>query len=1117
MAILKKLYVILLFSVIFACSSAEQQSDLNEEDELEVSDQEEGLENQQSSNNSNSKATNLNSQGESNSTGNALNSAFSVNNSVQVDNVAKDGLNNLSSDITGNSAGGNIAAGNSAAGSSNSTLQPTGQVAQNSTTSSPGIGAGLTNGTLGTATDISTPGSATSANTQVQIPAGPRLTWVGFDYRIKEGQVRVEIVTEGNPKYGILGEVNQKNQPEMVIRLYQTSLKRKIRRDLDCSEFKSPVAYIRMREDLTQVYSDVVITLRDKVNPKLFAEKGNILLTFSIPDKYYGNSSLSMGAESKGKFLSGFSLAPLIQPGSELPVRPPSIPDPTKGAFKNVPEDGGSTVVPQEQVQAPVVTEEVVSTPASAEGSEAPEAAAEAPVQSANPPNANGGNIGLGNNDFNSIGNNLNNNGNKSAELENNESNQQQNENQQQNSNQQLDENEQLEELDEEEEENDTSANDNFNVYQAPTIQLISYYQVSSVGADGFALDEDLDAVSPGGASAAYNSANSAPVNSQVTNSATAMPTQSAPVMNAQPATNSQGGTNTSGGGGGSIFTPPSNASNVNTATVDSEYVDLTGADATGQDSVAGAEASGGNGQVIRPVKLDFTGAKLSDVLRVLSIENGTNFIFSDSSVKDILVDVHLTDVSWTDALGAILETYGLGYVQLPGNVVRIDKFANLKGQKVDVMAAKIEALKLQRTRQMMFKLSYAKAESIKTSIAGLIDIGLDPRMKSTFDQRTNTVIIEAVPEMLSKFKTIIERLDTPTPQVRIAARIVEVQDTFSNSFGVKWGTNLFIDAARGLGFGTVGLNSSASNIAVDLPQTTAMGTINSRIGSVSNTVNLDAALTFAESKNTAKILQNTSVLVLDQQKATIKAGSIDFFEITSSSSTGTGSNTSLSSVEYTLSLDVTPSVTADGSVQLGITLAADTPKASDSKTAAAAKLVKNLTTSMIKRSGETAVIGGVYTTKKEDVLRAVPFFSKIPIIGWLFKNRLTVLNKSELIIFVTPVIVTNEKMAGTGGGASFVDTSEPSNSLAVDGAEAGSYQGSSNSNVTGGNAASGNIAKFEPTDNQENSSNNSQGNQQGNQQGSQESNSQNGSNQNAENSQNSGNNSESNSGEGSL
>jgi hypothetical protein len=171
----------------------------------------------------------------------------------------------------------------------------------------------------------------------------------------------------------------------------------------------------------------------------------------------------------------------------------------------------------------------------------------------------------------------------------------------------------------------------------------------------------------------------------------------------------------------------------------------------------------------------------------------------------------------------------------------------------------------------------------------------------------------------------------------------------------------------------------------------------------------------------------------------------------------------------------------------------------------------------MIKRSGETAVIGGVYTTKKEDVLRAVPFFSKIPIIGWLFKNRLTTLNKSELIIFVTPVIVTNEKMAGTGGGASFVDTSEPSNSLAVDGAEAGSYQGTSNSNVTGGNAASGNIAKFEPTDNQENSSNNSEGNQQGNQQGNQELNSQNGSNQNAENSQNSGNQGESNSGEGSL
>ena len=1091
---LKKLYLVLLLRLVIACSSTDQQVSANEDDELEVSDQEEGLDSQQSFKNSKIDNANLEAQGTSNSYGNGLDSNLAIDSSPPANNMAKAGLDNLSSDISGNSSSpssNSLASEQSASGASqNSTSNST------ATGSAPGLASGESSAP---ATQINSSGASSGEQAQVV----PRLTWVGFDYRIKEGQVRVEIVTEGNPKYGIFGEVNQKNQPELVIRLYQTSLKKKIRRDIDCSEFRSPIAYIRMREDVNQSVSDVVITLRDKVNPKLFAEKGNILLTFSIPDKYYGNSTLSLGAESKGKFLSGFSLEPLIQPGSDLPYKPKAIPDPTKGAFKSAPENGGNAVNVDVQAQSPVVTEQVLPAnevpPVGGGVAETPQ---EAPIQELESPNLNatGGNAGLGQNDFNVPPTKEN----KSAELDLNENvNQQEEQNQQQN--QQQNQEQDGSEGDDQDGEN-AEANDNFDVYQAPSIHLLSYYQVSSVGADGFALEEDLDAVSPGGASATYNSGNSPSTNSAINNSATAMPAQvSSPANNASSA-NSPAAATPSGNGGGSIFAPSSNSSSVNTATMDSEYVDLTGADATGQDSVAGAEATGGNGQVVRPVKLDFTGAKLSDVLRVLSVENGTNFIFSDGSVKDILVDVHLTDVSWTDALGAILETYGLGYAQLPGNVVRIDKFANLKGQKVDIMAAKVEALKLQRTRQMMFKLSYAKAENIKTSIAGLIDLGLDPRMKSTFDQRTNTVIIEAVPEMLSKFKTIIERLDTPTPQVRIAARVVEVQDTFSNSFGVKWGTNLFIDAARGLGFGTVGLNSSASNIAVDLPATTAMGTINSRIGSVSNTVNLDAALTFAESKNTAKILQNTSVLVLDQQKASIQAGSVDYFETTSSSSTGAASTTGLSTVEYLLKLDVTPSVTADGSVQLTLTLNADTPTAAGSKAAAAAKLLKTLTTSMLKRSGETAVIGGVYTTNKQEVFREVPFFSKIPIIGWLFKNRFTELRKSELIIFVTPIIVTNEKMAGSGGGASFVDMSERPSSLASDAAEPGSFEEGANSVNSGGKNSQGNFAKNDSISNQGNAADEAE-----------EQNSQDGSNQNTENSQNSGNNSDLNSGGDSL
>ena len=274
---LKKLYLVLLLRLVIACSSTDQQVSANEDDELEVSDQEEGLDSQQSFKNSKIDNANLEAQGTSNSYGNGLDSNLAIDSSPPANNMAKAGLDNLSSDISGNSSSpssNSLASGQSASGASqNSTSNST------ATGSAPGLASGESSAP---ATQINASGASSGEQAQVV----PRLTWVGFDYRIKEGQVRVEIVTEGNPKYGIFGEVNQKNQPELVIRLYQTSLKKKIRRDIDCSEFRSPIAYIRMREDVNQSVSDVVITLRDKVNPKLFAEKGNILLTFSIPDKY---------------------------------------------------------------------------------------------------------------------------------------------------------------------------------------------------------------------------------------------------------------------------------------------------------------------------------------------------------------------------------------------------------------------------------------------------------------------------------------------------------------------------------------------------------------------------------------------------------------------------------------------------------------------------------------------------------------------------------------------------------------------------------------------------------------------------------------------------------------
>ncbi len=906
------------------------------------------------------------------------------------------------------------------------------------------------------------------------VDAGARLTWVGFDYRPLDAQVRVEIVAEGAPEYDVLQEVNKKQQPELVVRLYKTSLKKKVRRDIDCSEFKSPVSFIRMREDLEKSYTDVVMTLRDKVVPRLFADKGNILITYSIPQRYFGNSAIGMSAESRGTFLSGFRVQPIIQSGSKQPLKASKIPDPTKGAFSQAPALGGEPL----QSEPAALSEPTAPVEPSATSQVAPESAQpldeSTPPQNANsqvPANAavsNAGASGLNGTNFGGM-----NGGNVNLEKQQAQAASEnlapegpENENLEEPENEDLNNSEENN-LDEEEQLNDTGNDFSFQKsLELPS--LLIEYQIAAVGNDGYALDEDLDAVSP------KNSTNSAigaqtpfpqnsavgysgAANSMTPNSAVGNGNNSKLSSNGNAATGmSLNGSNQNKSLGAvtnaAPLTPNSSVNSaslapntsvnsaslapINTAGADSEFVDLTGPDAMGSESVAGAEMSNG-GQVTRPVKLEFTGARLSDVLKVLSEENGTNFIFTDEAVKDLKVNVSLKDVSWTDALGAILDTYGLGYSQLPGNVVRIDKFANLKGQKIDIMAAKVEALKLQRTRQMVYKLSFAKSADIEKSIARLIDTGLDPRMKITGDSRTNTVVIEAVPELLSKFKSIIEKLDTPTPQVRIAVKVVEASESFNYDFGVKWGTNLLLDSARGLGFGSLPFPKTAtSSVAIDVPSTKAPTVqIGARLGSLNNAVNLDAVIAFSEAKQNAKILQNTSVLVLDQQPALIVQGLTDYFDATdNSTSTSSERKSSLVSIQYNLTLNVTPSVSADGSVGMNVKLNADTPVIGKAKTAVAGMANKKLETFMLKKSGETAVIGGVYTTRKEEVVKAVPFFSKIPIIGWLFKSTVQEMQKTELIIFVTPTII-NGKSDDRTRGASYVDIPQTNSTYAAQGA----------------------------------------------------------------------------------
>jgi type IV pilus assembly protein PilQ len=279
-------------------------------------------------------------------------------------------------------------------------------------------------------------------------------------------------------------------------------------------------------------------------------------------------------------------------------------------------------------------------------------------------------------------------------------------------------------------------------------------------------------------------------------------------------------------------------------------------------------------------------------------------------------------------------------------------------------------------------------------------------------DKRTNSIIVEAIPDDLEKIKTLVDRVDQQTPQVKIATRVIEILKNVDNFFGIDWGSSQQFDPSRGLGFGNLAFpNSMASDFAVDTGtgRNGKGGSMNINFGSINNAIQLDLSLRLSEMNNYSRSLQNSTVIVLDNESATIEAGQIDYFPIQAAAGAGGGTQTQMASVEYTLKLEVKPKVTADGAVQMQIKLDNSSPKAANSG-AQTSKNMRTINTSLLRQNGETAVIGGLYTTLNRKTTQGIPYLSKLPIVGALFESTGTVEDKRELMIMVTPTVINSDK-----------------------------------------------------------------------------------------------------------
>jgi type IV pilus assembly protein PilQ len=439
-------------------------------------------------------------------------------------------------------------------------------------------------------------------------------------------------------------------------------------------------------------------------------------------------------------------------------------------------------------------------------------------------------------------------------------------------------------------------------------------------------------------------------------------------------------------------------------------------------------------------LSLNFQNIDVRAALQVLADFTGLNFVVSDS-VKGNLT-LRLKDVPWDQALDLIVDSKNLA-VRRKGNVLTVAPAAEVAAKEKAALESSKSTIELEPLISELIQINYAKAEdiaallkSIKAVTAGpeahpVFGYGgaggsvqattesnslLSPRGQVTVDQRTNSLLIQDTPGKIREVRKLIAKLDQPVRQVLIETRLVEATDNFARSLGVRFGAKranvananrpdaaisgniedtTSIITAGTLGADTNGLNVNLASAGIGGTAAASVGFTLATLGDAGKLLNLE--LSALEQEGNGKIISSPRVITANQKKATIEQGQERVF---TTSVLGVGS---VVTKRATLKLEVTPQITPDDRVNLDV----DITKDNFADAVQGLLNVKEVKTSVLLDNGETVVIGGIYEQDKNTTVSKVPFFGDLPLLGWLFKAKDIHDNKTELLIFLTPRIVS--------------------------------------------------------------------------------------------------------------
>jgi type IV pilus assembly protein PilQ len=396
------------------------------------------------------------------------------------------------------------------------------------------------------------------------------------------------------------------------------------------------------------------------------------------------------------------------------------------------------------------------------------------------------------------------------------------------------------------------------------------------------------------------------------------------------------------------------------------------------------------------------------------------NMVVSDS-VQGAITLI-LKDVPWDQALDIIMQQRGLD-MRKNGNVILIAPREEIATKEKLDYESKAQIGDLEPLRTESFQLNYQKAEAVQKLLTDANQRMLSKRGSAVVDARTNILFVQDTSSRLEDVRQLIAKVDLTVRQVMIEARIVEAGDSFAKNLGVRLGlhdqtgggnaNSARIGGAVGGKLNDTGFHTGQTStvpdfitdsLGVNLPATPRAGNAGALSFILFNAAKshfLNAEISALEADGRGKVISSPRVMTANQIEAIIEQG----VEIPYQQSTSSGA-TSISFRKANLSLKVKPQITPDGKITMTLDINKDTPNTKLSTGAGVAIDTKHIKTEVLVDNGGTVVIGGIYTQDVRDNTQRIPFFGDLPYIGWLFKNREWIDDKTELLVFITPKIV---------------------------------------------------------------------------------------------------------------